>query len=1487
MKLAKFCLAAWSAVLFVFGGKAAGVLPEGYTAEAWIESSGNQWVNTGIVPNATDRVEMEFLFPGGKATAVDWHCLFCARDTGNKNTFTTFWGGMQNSGKFRVDRNATTGGASGPVIADNVRYVLSLDYGTRVASLTADGAATTAPAFPNDTGTFTAGSALALFASHSAGSGLNATSAMSNLAQMRLYSFRLLDANGTARAELVPCRNSSGVAGLYDTARDLFLSNSGTGVFATSEEACYAKPKNGSYVYYNQSMTEVAAPAGGLDDSITLVFSTEAEYQALVTAPEDVARAKGVALANDVVLTANTDWSALEFDMNDHVITLVGCNLKVASLLGTGTVTSSGSVIANGSFTTDPIPAGATRTGTITPKGWKGTGIICKNDTSYTGHQLNGVVWFRIPQGGNISQTFTIAQAGTYRLSYATCASNPQSGTTSYATCDARIDGTSVQKNLKMGWAGTNGNSVNKDITVGAGTHTFALYSTKEGGANYGTPIVKTVALYPTKNYKNATSILEVAVPEGVVTTNANVTIAGGASMRVWKTGKGALVLEKVNDGFGAANAIAGWESLVVKEGTVYKTGNGATIGTQYSRIAVNDGGQLDIGGRTYWDYDYELSGAGPDGLGALVNTTPVTEPWASSKVGYLRHLTLVGDATIGGTQPWGMIFYDYGANTATLNGHTLTYSGTMLYGGLLSYSDTGRIVVDEGAQVEFCTKTPTAGGVDLEVRGILQQHDMALSPVNALRFTATGSYNNPWTTRPAFVVQTVYAPNVNTETTSAVLHPTVQLGAAGHLETTLDLSLFATTFDATSTSFFGGSFVTVELGAREVAVGDKLVSWSEPPTGVQFSLAGENIASVQLYAAADGLYLRGQPTFATLDPTSGTWSFFGANGQPYPGEWEEGVTPEIDVYFSTLAEYEAILEAAVTPRRYVMTALTLTGPTDLSQGFPFTVARHTIIDLKGYSLKLPPVSLTGSLDLTITDTVGGYDYLDSIQSSGTQWIDTGFICSNATRLDAKFNTLTRTAAWSVFFGVTSNDSNADGIVMRYYNATDQLTGWFCAGANINGATGMSNKDVEVVLAKDTMIINGIATPLTTTGSPYQKSLYLFCGNNGGSAWRHQAMKLYSFKITEADELVRDFVPVRRHRDGAIGLLDRVNNVFYANMGSGTFVSGEVTSSVVGGKLRVEVPEGETVTLGAASATLTGELKLVKEGAGSLVTSRTQTYAGGTDVKGGTLKWGDAYPGAYLSPVTVFEGGVYDLGGHDNANSRPVLAGGTFINTVKDIGNGLAQNAVIAVTADSTADLAFTTGLIGSSYAATTLDLGGHTLDLSIASGKSFWLYNAAVTAGTLKLSGAGTLAIDKTSVRAAEADFDLGCNATVAVATEVHDWIVREGVTVGGAGTITINGSYKPIGDSVSSYLLKDGTTFDLSGRSEMLDLTAKKVTFADDATIYVKAPPQKSGLIVAWTEPANFSTLTFLKAPGETGTLTATSAGLVYIRGLTIFFR
>ena len=77
-----------------------------------------------------------------------------------------------------------------------------------------------------------------------------------------------------------------------------------------------------------------------------------------------------------------------------------------------------------------------------------------------------------------------------------------------------------------------------------------------------------------------------------------------------------------------------------------------------------------------------------------------------------------------------------------------------------------------------------------------------------------------------------------------------------------------------------------------------------------------------------------------------------------------------------------------------------------------------------------------------------------------------------------------------------------------------------------------------------------------------QTTLKLFTrGDTPNTSYSNTHIKMYECKITSNGNLIRDFVPCVRKSDNEPGLYDRVNNVFYTNAGSGTFLKGNNASN--------------------------------------------------------------------------------------------------------------------------------------------------------------------------------------------------------------------------------------------------------------------------------------------------------------------------------------
>ena len=163
------------------------------------------------------------------------------------------------------------------------------------------------------------------------------------------------------------------------------------------------------------------------------------------------------------------------------------------------------------------------------------------------------------------------------------------------------------------------------------------------------------------------------------------------------------------------------------------------------------------------------------------------------------------------------------------------------------------------------------------------------------------------------------------------------------------------------------------------------------------------------------------------------------------------------------------------------------------------------------------------------------------------------------------------------------------------------------------------------------------------------------------------------------------------------------------------------------------------------------------------------SFATNIDVAGGaTLKlgaiggFGATGNGTSSSGKAITVQGTVELNGTEGCNAY-TLAGGTLQNTGAAIGTGQRQTCALTLTTDSTVHAGADFGLIGSGYAATALDLGGHTLTKT--GDAKFWLYNTTVSGvGKIKIDAGSVYAYS--SLRATGTAFEIAEGATLAART-------------------------------------------------------------------------------------------------------------------------
>lgn len=184
------------------------------------------------------------------------------------------------------------------------------------------------------------------------------------------------------------------------------------------------------------------------------------------------------------------------------------------------------------------------------------------------------------------------------------------------------------------------------------------------------------------------------------------------------------------------------------------------------------------------------------------------------------------------------------------------------------------------------------------------------------------------------------------------------------------------------------------------------------------------------------------------------------------------------------------------------------------------------------------------------------YIELQYIQSSGTQYIDTLFKPNHNTRIICNINGRGSENTNRGIFGsrtnYTSNDNFSFLILDNNCYRTDyeKQLGKYGSSISISG-------DLIIDKNKNVTTLNGsneLALSYATFTSTY--NVFIFAINDAGSpSFNISGVKLYFCQIYDNDTLVRDFVPCKTV-EGTVGLYDVVNQAFYTNAGTGSFIAG-------------------------------------------------------------------------------------------------------------------------------------------------------------------------------------------------------------------------------------------------------------------------------------------------------------------------------------------
>ncbi len=209
------------------------------------------------------------------------------------------------------------------------------------------------------------------------------------------------------------------------------------------------------------------------------------------------------------------------------------------------------------------------------------------------------------------------------------------------------------------------------------------------------------------------------------------------------------------------------------------------------------------------------------------------------------------------------------------------------------------------------------------------------------------------------------------------------------------------------------------------------------------------------------------------------------------------------------------------------------------------------------------------------SDVPSTYEQLSYLESTGTQYIDTGLKINNIFGCDIKYQST----------GKANSSYGLDGVIgcNGAVNVTDgsncDLKIWFSYGQYGTCILTLFRSSAGIRFRRDISSLDDYYATIhhvqwKTDGTvwyngenviqldgPYEArdnyNIYAFAANSATSASNkfYSKTRMYYLKFCAQDgTLLRDFVPCKRISDGVLGMYDVVSDTFFTNKGTGTFL---------------------------------------------------------------------------------------------------------------------------------------------------------------------------------------------------------------------------------------------------------------------------------------------------------------------------------------------
>lgn len=256
-----------------------------------------------------------------------------------------------------------------------------------------------------------------------------------------------------------------------------------------------------------------------------------------------------------------------------------------------------------------------------------------------------------------------------------------------------------------------------------------------------------------------------------------------------------------------------------------------------------------------------------------------------------------------------------------------------------------------------------------------------------------------------------------------------------------------------------------------------------------------------------------------------------------------------------------------------------------------------------------------------------GYIEVEYIENSGKEWIDTEISGNNDSLIiDAKLYYSNYVSYGALYGNYVNEQTNTYRLILRN---VDENNGYFGSNSRADSSGSVDSfkknewhtikqykQNGNIYFVVDD---NAPGSRQDTVGNTNNANIALFASH--ASSPTAIKMKIASFKMSDSQKVLRDYIPCYDENNKKYGLYDIENNKFYGNKGSGGFTGGEDAYNYVDKDSVVSTSKDHTlyaiwqedpvtITYHANNGTSDTSSQLVLRGVNSTLSANTFTYPG-------------------------------------------------------------------------------------------------------------------------------------------------------------------------------------------------------------------------------------------------------------------------------------